>query len=283
MTLIISTVYCFFFFHLDLSLMMVWSTSFLDCFTSGHLAQYQSILYLFANAPSNYSVLIQVINALWISPLYLFAKLTQTPLLLTTYCEYYKIFVYLIALCSIYLMHKIYHTLQLPIIYEQIVLSLTLLSPFWFLEIFAKGQVDFLANFLFLIAIYYFLQQKYLPASFWIGCSIVIKPFALLFFIPAILLLLFQEKLNIIKYLIAVAVCPAIEFVISHTFFEHYAYYQKVAEKLVSKNMNFYFYDNIFYISVANISIFILFVFFISVFTVSSLALFSRSTRIASC
>ena len=252
------TFYTFFFYHPDLSSIVYWGTSFLDCIFNHNLPDFQLICFLKNNTPSNYTVFINFINAIWLTPLYLIGRLLHHSFSIGTFAIYYKFFVYIIFIASISIMQRICNLLHLSEKQQPFLLAFLLSSPIVFLETAAKGQVDVLGNFFFLLAILCFLDKKYIKASLWIGISITIKPFAILFFIPALLLLLFREKFKILLYAICASIFPFINWVITHFYFHDYSYYKKLLEDNISKDLHFYYLENIYHISFAQCSVFLL-------------------------
>lgn len=160
----------------------------------------------YQNTPSvllaaNYNILLYAIIAVWILPVRLLELALGFNLDLAFYQIYVKLLIIAAVLASTYYLYKISIKIGLTKEKAKMVSYLFLGSPVLLFGSISFGQFDYLYILMMLIAIYKLLDCSNYKFAFYMSFAIALKGFAILLFIP-IIVLLEKRILYIIKYLL---------------------------------------------------------------------------------
>ena len=194
----------FFMSHPDL-----WETAnhsyvFLECLFSGQFIDFYNVVaahnngYYYING-ANYNVFIYIIFALWELPVFLFNRIADLPLVESFIILWAKaVCAGFFAGCG-YMVMRLAQKLGLTKERAMLTAAFFLFNPVAFFSPMVMGQYDTLCLFFTLWALCFYLDGNYTKFSLVIGVGVVCKFFALLIFVPLILL---AEKrlLKIVKY-----------------------------------------------------------------------------------
>lgn len=194
----------FFMSHPDL-----WETAnhsyvFLECLFGGQFMDFYNVVaqhsnsYYYING-ANYNVFIYIIFALWELPVFLFNRIAGLPMVETFIILWAKaVPCFFYAGCG-YMVMRLAEKLGLAKDKAMLTAAFFLFNPVAFFSPMVMGQYDTLCLFFTLWALCHYIDGNYTKFSLIIGVGVVCKFFALLIFVPLVLL---AEKrlLRIIKY-----------------------------------------------------------------------------------
>ena len=178
-------------------------------YLNGHILDFYdyNVAFVGGNAylPSTY-----ILFAIWNIPVYLLRLMTlpsiSAPWIVVMW---YKALPTLFYILSGFLLYKIGMTIGFDSKNSKLMSYIFLTSPLAFFSQFIFGQYDIFTVFFVLLGIYFYFKNDFIKFSILFGIAITFKYFALLIFIP---LLLLREK-NILKIL-KNAVIAAVPFVL---------------------------------------------------------------------
>lgn len=232
-----------------------WCIQLLDCLKDGTLYKYAIILHE-GIWTTNYNIFINIINAVWDFPMYLFNNLVLGGKHGTyLYSAWYKIFVLFGNIFAAFTLRDIvkrisgddqsYWVEYIPFLY--------LVSPLVQIGSIGIGQIDFLGVICALMVIKCFLSEKYYKMSFWISLSLVLaKPFLLFFYIPILIIVVPSIRFNILKCLGIISVFPILSYFLETVVICDYA---KIASEM---NRELGFVGRLFEVSFQSISVYLL-------------------------
>lgn len=230
-TIVITESYGLIFMHDDGLTITNWAVELLNAFREGRSRDWA--IYLSQHGlPSNYNVLVNVANAVWLLPVYLLDTITHMDLGGFAFCAWYKQLLLLITLAGSFYLRKLLLFYELDENYANVIALLYLLNPCMVLGNFAMGQTDCVTVSFLIMFAYYLSQDSMIKAMFWLSAAAAVKDFALLFVVlPAACLLIANTKVReLITYLGVYIVLPVISFFLSHFYFRDYARLSKEIE-----------------------------------------------------
>lgn len=177
-----------------------WGILFLDAIRHGDLGNYpQRVLDIYGSA-TNYSLFVNLITAVWLSPLYLFCEMVMHTDNIVLYELWYKCLLILALFLDMKVFGKVLQSFGFD--KEKVVIGQFLLitSAVSLISALGKGQVDVYGLFFFLKGMEYQLQEKHIKMSLCMGVAFLIKPLVLWILIPCYILLLGREKKKTVLY-----------------------------------------------------------------------------------
>ncbi len=198
--------YCFFYSNFDAEIITKWAYDLLTCIRDGRFKDFPEYTFLDSKIPTNYSLLTNLINSIWVSPLFLYEMLTKIQLSMEVYYVGYK------ALCFVFFLAdvKLFHSILLYYFDEIKTKLLTIIfmtSSITCLAVLAKGQIEIVSLFFAFIGWKFFLERKYKVASIFLGIVVVLKPIVLLVILPIYLLKISKARIGIIVETV-ILTCP---------------------------------------------------------------------------
>ncbi len=250
---ILMCLFAFLYQHDDGVRITSWGKLFLDAVGNGsirHYARYLEEVYEI----SNYNIVVHIMTAVFILPLYLVDKLLRLQLDAAFFDYWRKIILLFFLIRSADLMKKI--TVRLGFSEEagNVLGILYLISPAVLWGNLGMGQIDCIAVYFILLFILQMLCGRPERAFFWLSVSFVIKAFPLLFIgLPCLAAALGAKRFKkILTCGASFILLPALSAVLSRTFFIDYAAYASLSE------WDWGHIDRLFDVSMVHTSLFLL-------------------------
>lgn len=228
----VMVLYSFLFQHGDGVLISSWGYYMLEAIKDGQISHYVSYIIREGIQISNYNIIVNILDAVILAPMYIIDKLFALNAQMYSYDYYRKILLIVCVLLSAAYIQKITKKLGYNEKIGDILSLLFMLSSPVIFGNLAMGQIDCIAILFILLSVYCAMDDKFPMAFFWISFSATIKEFALLFvFIPIVCLLIRKLSIReIIKCIFAFSALPVFSFIISHFVILNYADYASTFE-----------------------------------------------------
>ena len=213
--------------HGDLYCIAKWGYELDSHFFNGTLARFQIDMNQAIQLPSNYTLFCNTITAIWLLPIYAINTFFHLSIDASIW---YKFLPFTSVMITLIFIGKICERVEVLKGKSLMIQLLYFISPLVQISTFGKGQVDGLGTMFFVIGMYYFLEKKYISMSVFLGFSILIKPFAIIFFIPVDIFLFRREKLKTLIYLAIPIIMYGFDHILSNRLITDYSYYGKQLE-----------------------------------------------------
>ncbi len=210
-----------------------WARYFIDTLIDGKLTSF-AVYCNDMGLPNNYSVFSNIVCALFIAPVYIIDVIIGN-LDVIIYCTFLKIIITGINVIIALVLSKICDKLCIIVNKETIFLL-------WFsfnlvqMKSIGNGQIDCIGILLMLIALYLFLEERYIAFSIVGGLSICFKAFPIIL-IACLLSYLFANKgIKAIRYALIVCAIPLLQKLIERFIFIDYDICEKVGFEYSNSN-----------------------------------------------
>lgn len=213
--------------HGDLYCISKWGYELNTHFFNGTLSEFQIDMNQAIQLPSNYTLFCNTITAIWLLPIYAINTIFH---LLIDASIWYKFLPFTCVMITLIFIGKICEKVEVLKDKKLMIQLLFFISPLVQISILGKGQVDGLGTMFFVVGMHYFLEKKYIPMSIFLGFSILIKPFAIIFFIPVDIFLFRKEKLKTLIYLAIPMLMYIFDHILSNLLITDYSSYSKQLE-----------------------------------------------------
>ena len=229
---------------------VTWGRQFLECIKNGNTREFQLILES-KNMPTNYNIFLNAFFALSLSPIYLIELISKYTIDNYIYASWFKLNIVFFTFLTLNIFSKCLKELEINQTKAEFLKFLYIASPFCLLSSIGMGQIDFLGNYFFVSGIYMFLQKKYNRMSIFIALAATVKGFALIFYIPVIILLYGKDIKKLLKHLLITLSIPVIVSLVTRIYFIDYSRISSALEE------HYGFAERIFAISADKTSVFI--------------------------
>lgn len=193
-------VYTFLIAHVDCNTITTWGYDLLDSIRLGHLSEFPVYTYQMHDMATNYNLFVNLITAVWLSPVYIIDNLCNAHAIMLVYDVWYKCLILLMTSWSVKLLGQILEKIQIPRerIYEgQLYYSF---SAILLISVLGKGQVDIISLCFLMFGIRNMLDKKYTLMALCYGLSLCVKPFSILIIVPILILLISKHEWKIVAY-----------------------------------------------------------------------------------
>lgn len=203
---ILGALYLFFYRHYDCEAITSWGYDLLECVRRGNLSGFPEYTYASFGSPTNYTLFVNSVTALWLTPLYLLDQAAGLDLTIFFYEKWYKLLVGIALLLDLWAMDRLFAALGAERTERRRSQALFLLSAVMLLATLGKGQVDVYGLFFVLLGARFLVRKEDGRGALLLGMALLVKPTALLVLVPLFLLLIgrWKEK-TVVLGLIAAA------------------------------------------------------------------------------
>ncbi len=191
---ILSILYAFTISHVDCNTITTWAYDLLESVKIGELRDFPVYTYETHDMATNYTLFSNVINAIWLLPLYLIDVICGFDFSLIIYDVYYKVLVLAVMIISYIMMGKILNKTNFDAAKKNIGLYALGTSSILLMTVLGKGQIDMFDLLMVILAIYSYLNNKIEISFLFIGIGCLFKPFVLLLGVPYFLLMIGKSK-----------------------------------------------------------------------------------------
>lgn len=195
---IICVLYVYTIAQIDCNTITTWGYDLLDSIRMGKLREFPTYTYEMHNMPTNYSLFVNSVTAVWLIPSFLLGNLAGHFTNMIIYDIWYKTFILVQLLLDLFLFNKIMQGLGFDEKKRDRGLLYFMLSAVLCITVLGKGQVDLLSVTLMMTGIIFFQKEKYIPMSIFFGLSLCTKPFVILFIVPMYLLMISKIKWKVL-------------------------------------------------------------------------------------
>lgn len=190
----------FFLSNFDCEAVTKWGYGLLECIRQGQLANFPRFVMEQYNSPTNYTLFVNLVTAIWLVPSYVVGRLLMQSSSLLFYEVWYKVLVGIVLLWDVKIFGEVLEERGFKRKERQIGCGLFLISGVTLLAVLGKGQVDIYGLLFLLYAMKLYHKEKYGRMSVLLGLAFVVKPLVLWVYLPFLLLLAGKEKLRVLLY-----------------------------------------------------------------------------------
>ena len=226
----------FFLSNFDCEAIVRWGYGLLECIRTEQFGDFPRYVTEVMDSPTNYTLFVNGITALWLSPMYLLLGNTMANSLLF-YEIWYKVLLVIVLIADVKLLYNILWKLGFDREKAETGCGMFVTSSITLLAVLGKGQIDCYGLLFALIAMDFFLRRKYVRMSVFLGLALLVKPLFLWLIVPFLLLLIEKEKMRVIKHAVIVALPFLADKAVTLLLMPEYIEYSKE----VSKRMEKYF------------------------------------------
>ena len=191
---ILAILYVFTISHIDCNTITTWAYDLLESVRRGELREFPVYTYETHDMATNYTLFSNVINAIWLLPLYLIDTIGGFDFSLIIYDVYFKVLGLVVMIISYIMMGKILDKMNLDVLKKSIGLYALGTSSILLMTVLGKGQIDIFDLLMVILAIYSYMNGKIELSFLFIGIGCLFKPFILLLGVPYFLLMLGRSK-----------------------------------------------------------------------------------------
>ena len=166
---ILSILYAFTISHVDCNTITTWAYDLLESVKIGELRDFPVYTYETHDMATNYTLFSNVINAIWLLPLYLIDVICGFDFSLIIYDVYYKVLVLAVMIISYIMMGKILNKTNFDAAKKNIGLYALGTSSILLMTVLGKGQIDIFDLLMVILAIYSYLNNKIEISFLFIG------------------------------------------------------------------------------------------------------------------
>lgn len=195
---IICVMYVYTIAQIDCNTITTWGYDLLDSIRVGKLREFPTYTYEMHDMPTNYSLFVNSVTAVWLIPAFLLGNLAGLFTNMIIYDMWYKTFILVLLILDLFLFNKIMQGLGFDEKKRDRGLLYFMLSAVLCITVLGKGQVDLLSVTLMMTGIVFFQKEKYIPMSIFFGLSLCTKPFVILFIAPMYLLMISKIKWKVL-------------------------------------------------------------------------------------
>ena len=207
----------------DVECITKWAITFLDVVREGRISGYADAI-LESGIGSNYSVSLNIIDAIWLLPVYFVQMIKGSEVDLVYYCTWLKVPIALAALGCAVVTSRIGEKFDLITEDNRALFYVVfLMSPLVLISEMLKGQVDSISLFFFLLGFLSMLDGKYEKMAVFVSVSLLIKGLVIMYFIPVLLLVLSDKIGKLIKTGLISISLPIMNSLITGLFFPGYS------------------------------------------------------------
>ena len=251
--------YTFLIGHIDGNTIMHWAYDLLDSFRMGRISEFPEYTTLQHGMSCNYTLFTNVINAIWLSPLYLIDRLFHLNLN-GAYWIWYKLFVLSTAVLNAYLLDKVLRNENSSREYIYLAQGLYFTSAMVVYSVIGKGQVDGLTlTFLLFGVISIQNKKKYMP-SIWFGLGVLVKPYFIIMAVPILLLYDCRSRWKSLRYYVVFFLPVLIDRIITDLLMPRYQEYVDLTSSEYAEFSGISRMDELFSLRSGEVAIFWLFV-----------------------
>ena len=243
-------------YHVDALSISNWAYDLLTCVKNGDISGFPAYTYETHGLATNYSLAVNVINAIWLSPLFLIEQISTVKFSEFLFMLWYKILLLIVVAAGGKLFRDLLVMKGIDAEKRKIAVGLYFSSAIVSVAVLGKGQIDIYALFFLLLGTRYFLKEKYMTMSLLWGCAILIKPFPILMILPVLLLLGAKEKEGIFLYGLLTLVPFSMDKVITDICMPSYQTYVDMTSQAFAETFGFTRFSQLFSVSVGNIQLF---------------------------
>ena len=197
--LLLAISYTFLIGHIDGNTITHWAYDLLDSIRLGNLRDFPVFTTQQHGMSCNYTLFTNVINAIWLSPLFLIDHMFHMNLD-GAYLIWYKVFVFITALLNGYLLGRVLKYENSEEGYIYLAQGLYLTSALLVFSVIGKGQVDGITLTFLLFGIFSIQKGKQFMPSIWFGLGVLVKPYFIIMSVPVLLLYYGRRRWKSLPY-----------------------------------------------------------------------------------
>ena len=181
---ILLLLYTFTVSHVDCNTITTWAYDLLGSIGNGSLREYPIFTYEAHNMATNYTLFSNVVNAIWLLPVYLIDSLFHIGLSMTFYDVWYKVLILLACLLTLFLTERLLGNLGYSTYKKCICLFTLATSSILLISVIGKGQIDIFDMLFVILSMHLYLDERIELSFLCLGVGCLFKPFLLLLGLP---------------------------------------------------------------------------------------------------
>lgn len=195
---VVCVLYIFTIAQIDCNTITTWGYDLLDSIRVGSLRDFPTYTYEMHQMPTNYSLFVNVVTGVWIAPLFILDKAFGLISSMIIYDMWYKVLIMGLFILDLYIFNKIMKKLGFDENKRDRGLYYYMLSTVLCITVLGKGQVDLLSVTLVLAGVLFFIEEKYIMMSVFLGLALCTKPFVILVIVPMYLLMISKRQWKVL-------------------------------------------------------------------------------------
>lgn len=190
----------FFLSNYDCEAITKWGYDLLESISRGELGNYPRFVNLTFGSPTNYTLFVNAVTALWLSPLYILTGGSAWEASLLYYELWYKVLLAVCLALDVRIFWGILRRLGFDMEKAAEGCGMLLVSSISLLALMGKGQVDVYGFLFFLLGMRAYLRGRNFRMALWLGMAFLVKPLVLWVILPVFLLMMEKERFRVIRY-----------------------------------------------------------------------------------
>lgn len=195
-----------------------WGTALLECIFRGDPKGYVDALVATNGMGCNYTIIINIVNAVWFLPVFLFGKINGQQFGTETYAVSEKLLILCVVFISIYVFLDILSLLGIENGVKRQTLILFLSSAFLQFGCIGFGQIDIFSVLFFLLFARNAIKGNFIPMMLFASFAFCFKGIIIVVLLPILLLLLSDDMMKLVKGGALLCVGPVISKLLSLPF-----------------------------------------------------------------
>lgn len=254
---ILLILYAFTISHVDCNTITTWAYDLLESIRKGELTNYPVYTYTTHNMATNYSLVSNVVNAIWLAPIYIIDSIGGLGLSMIVYDIWYKGLIFFVSIICIFLMKKVLTELNIEADKKLIGVFIVGTSAVLLLPVLGKGQIDVFDMMLVILCMHLYLKKKITMSFLCLGIGVVFKPFILLLGIPYLLLMIGRCKKKSIVNTIYLFVPYVCDYIITKLVMPRYSEMKKITSEEFAEMFGMSRVEQVFNIKINSIYVFL--------------------------
>lgn len=242
--------------HVDCNTITTWGYDLLDAISKGRFMEFPVFTYQQHGMPTNYSLFVNAIVAIWLLPLYIIQKLIGATWSILVYDTWFKCFHLVIHTCNLLLLNRIIEKKFDEQKLRRIFLFCYMTSAVVLVTVLGKGQVDNFVVFFSLLGILLLSKKRTAWAMILWGCAFCIKPFVILLMVPFLLLYMGRVGRKSIGYIMLCLIPYICDQVLTHCVMKDYAAMKALTSQMFKDTFGSSRVEEIFSVQINNILVF---------------------------
>lgn len=219
---VVCLLYVFTIAQIDCNTITTWGYDLLDSIRIGSLRDFPTYTYEMHQMPTNYSLFVNVITGVWIAPLFILDKAIGLFLSMLTYDIWYKVLILGLFILDLYIFNKIMKKMGFDENKRDRGLYYYMLSTVLCITVLGKGQVDLLSVTFVMAGVLFFMEERYVFMSLFLGVALCTKPFVILIIVPMYLLMISKRQWKVLISSIITLIPFGIDMFLSKFFLRDY-------------------------------------------------------------
>ena len=255
--IILLLLYTFTISHVDCNTITTWAYDLLNAIKEDTFKNYPVYTYETHNMATNYTLFSNVINAIWLLPVYLTDVIGGFGFSMTVYDVWYKVFILIITIASLFLMSKVLDKMQCSKDKKIIGLFVMSTSALLLNAVLGKGQIDIFDMLFVILSIYLYLDDRIEMSFLSIGIGCLFKPFIILLGVPYLCLMIGRCKCKSFVNGICLIVPYILNTVITNLLMPRYGEMKDITSQEFAEMFGMSRVEQIFNIKINSIYVFI--------------------------